>query len=102
MQNLLEESTLPNQLPLAEAAKTINPAMTMMKQLATPEVTTGVATGVIVSAGSSLGKSALRKFFMRPLVLLGLGVGIGMGIGYVAHKYRKTLKTAVDDSQKEI
>lgn len=60
--------------------------------------TPGVATGIVVSTGSSAGKSALRKVFTHPLVLFGLGVVAGCYI----YKYRKSIISASDETlQKE-
>ena len=58
----------------------------------------GVATGVAVTAGSSAGKSVIKKFFTHPLVLFGLGVAVGC---YV-YKYRKSIiSSSVEDKQEE-
>ncbi|MFZ2172018.1 MAG: hypothetical protein WAW61_20550 [Methylococcaceae bacterium] len=60
--------------------------------------TPGVATGVAVTAGSSAGKSVIKKFFTHPLVLFGLGVAVGC---YV-YKYRKSIiSSSIEDKQEE-
>jgi hypothetical protein len=106
MQNQLEENTLNNPIaPIATtgAVKIPDSATGFMKRLTSPEVTTGVATGVIVSTGSSLGKNLLHKLLMQPLVLFGLGVGVGVGAGYLVYKYRQDqeIVTTTGDAQKE-
>lgn len=57
----------------------------------------GVATGVVVTAGSSAGRGVIRKFFTHPLVLFGLGVAAGC---YV-YKYRKSIISTAAESQTE-
>lgn len=57
----------------------------------------GVATGVAVTAGSSAGRSVIRKFFTHPLVLFGLGVAVGC---YV-YKYRKSIISTAEEAQQE-
>ena len=70
----------------------------MMEGMGSMMKTPGVATGVVVSTGSSAGKSALRKVFTHPLVLFGLGVVAGCYI----YKYRKSIISASDETlQKE-
>jgi hypothetical protein len=70
----------------------------MMEGMGSMMKTPGVATGVVISTGSSAGKSALRKVFTHPLVLFGLGVVAGCYI----YKYRKSIISASDETlQKE-
>ena len=57
----------------------------------------GVATGVAVTAGSSAGRSVIRKFFTHPLVIFGLGVAVGC---YV-YKYRKSIISTTEEAQEE-
>ncbi|MDD1630992.1 MAG: hypothetical protein LUP91_02160 [Methylococcaceae bacterium] len=57
----------------------------------------GVATGVAVTAGSSAGRSVIRKFFTHPLVIFGLGVAVGC---YV-YKYRKSIISTTEEGQEE-
>ncbi len=59
--------------------------------------TSGIAAGVMTSAGSSAGKSVIQKVFTHPLVLFGLGVVVGC---YV-YKYRKSIISASDEAQQE-
>jgi hypothetical protein len=59
--------------------------------------TPGVATGVAVTAGSSAGRSVIRKFFTHPLVIFGLGVAVGC---YV-YKYRKSIISTAEEAQEE-
>ena len=66
----------------------------MMKS---PGVVTSAATGAVVTAGSSAGKSVIRRFFTHPLVLFGLGVAAG----YYLHKYRKSIISTSDEEQEE-
>ncbi|MDH7602399.1 MAG: hypothetical protein QHI38_09660 [Armatimonadota bacterium] len=66
----------------------------MMKS---PGVAKGAATGAFVTAGSSAGKSVIRKFFTHPLVLFGLGVAAG----YYIHKYRKSIISSAEEEQEE-
>jgi hypothetical protein len=67
----------------------------MGPMIKTPGVATGVATGAVVSVGSSAGKSVIGKFFTHPLVLFGLGVAVG----YYIHKYRKSIISTSDEAQ---
>ena len=69
----------------------------MMEGMGPMMKTPGVATGVIVYTGASAGKSVIRKFFTHPLVLFGLGVVVGC---YV-YKYRKSIISTSDETQKE-
>ena len=69
----------------------------MMGGMGSMMKTPGVATGVVVYTGSSAGKSVIRKFFTHPLVLFGLGVVVGC---YV-YKYRKSIISTSDETQKE-
>ncbi len=64
----------------------------MMKS---PGVTSGVASGVVVSAGSRAGKSVIRKVFTHPLVFFGLGVVAGCYL----YKYRKSIISASDEAE---
>jgi hypothetical protein len=64
----------------------------VMKHSKTPRVATGVATGAVISAGSSVGKSVIGRFLTHPLVLFGLGVAAS----YYLHKYRKSILSAFD------
>jgi len=57
----------------------------------------GVATGVAVTAGSSAGRSVIRKFFTHPLAIFGLGVAVGC---YV-YKYRKSIISTTEEAQEE-
>ena len=57
----------------------------------------GVATGAVVSAGSSAGKSVINKVFTHPLVLFGLGIAVG----YYICKYRKSIISASVEAQQE-
>jgi len=70
----------------------------MASMIKTPVAATGVATGAVVSAGSSAGKSVIRKVFTHPLVLFGLGVAAG----YYLYKYRKSIISASDEAQQEV
>ena len=69
----------------------------VMKHSKTPGVATEVATGAVVSAGSSAGKSVIIKVFTHPLVLFGLGVAVG----YYICKYRKSIISASAEAQQE-
>ena len=71
----------------------------MMEGMGPMMKTPGVATGVVVYTGSSAGKSVIRKFFTHPLVLFGLGLGVVVGC-YV-YKYRKSIISTSDETQKE-
>ena len=55
------------------------------------------ASGVVASAGSSAGKSVIKKIFTHPLVLFGLGVAVG----YYIHKYRKSIISTTAEAQQE-
>ena len=70
----------------------------MASMIKTPVAATGVATGAVVSAGSSAGKSVIRKVFTHPLVLFGLGVAAG----YYLYKYRTSIISASDEAQQEV
>jgi len=59
--------------------------------------TPGVATGVIVTAGSGAGKSVIKKVFTHPLVLFGLGVVAGCYI----YKYRKSILSSAVEPEEE-
>jgi hypothetical protein len=50
------------------------------------------ATGAVVTAGSSAGRSFVRKILKHPLVLLGLGIAVG----YTVHKYRREIIDAAN------
>jgi hypothetical protein len=66
----------------------------MMKS---PGVATGVASGVVASAGSNARKSVIKKIFTHPLVIFGLGVATG----YLIYKYRKSIISASEEAQPE-
>jgi len=57
----------------------------------------GVATGVAVTAGSSAGRSVIRKSFTHPLVIFGHRVAVGC---YV-YKYRKSIISTTEEAQEE-
>ncbi|MFA5920575.1 MAG: hypothetical protein WC856_04720 [Methylococcaceae bacterium] len=69
----------------------------MMSGMGPMMKTPGVATGVAVTAGSSAGRSVIRKFFTHPLVIFGLGVAVGC---YV-YKYRKSIISTAEEAQEE-
>ena len=50
-----------------------------------------------LTAGSSAGRSVIRKFFTHPLVIFGLGVAVGC---YV-YKYRKSIISTSEEAQEE-
>jgi len=62
----------------------MSPGMRMAKGAA--------ATGAVVSASSSAGRSFLGRLLTHPLVLLGIGVAVG----YSIHKYRKDIISAAN------
>lgn len=57
--------------------------------------TPAIASGVAVSAGSSAGKSVIKKIITHPLTLFGLGVVAGCYI----YKYRKSIISASDETR---
>ena len=59
--------------------------------------TPGVATGSVASAGSSAGKSVIRKIFTQPVVLFGLGVIVGCCV----YKYRQSIISSTGEAQQE-
>ncbi len=52
-------------------------------------------SGLAASAGSSAGKSVIRKIFTHPLTLLGLGVVAGCYI----YKYRESIISASGEAR---
>ncbi|MFI3185819.1 MAG: hypothetical protein QX198_07535 [Methylococcaceae bacterium] len=65
----------------------------VMKHPKTP----GVAAGIVASAGSSAGKSVVRKIFTQPLVLFGLGVVVGCCV----YKYRQSIISSTGEARQE-
>ncbi len=59
--------------------------------------TPGIATGVVVTTGSSAGKSVIKKVFTHPLVLFGLGVVAGCYL----YKYRKSILSSSVEPEEE-
>lgn len=57
----------------------------------------GIATGVVVTTGSSAGKSVIKKVFTHPLVLFGLGVVAGCYL----YKYRKSILSSSVEPEEE-
>jgi hypothetical protein len=60
-----------------------------------PGMTKAIASGVVVSAGSSAGSSVIKKVITHPLTLLGIGVVLG----YLAHKYRHAIIATADEEE---
>jgi hypothetical protein len=69
----------------------------MMGGMGSMMKTPGIATGVVVTTGSSAGKSVIKKVFTHPLVLFGLGVVAGCYL----YKYRKSILSSSVEPEEE-
>lgn len=69
----------------------------MMGGMGSMMKTPGIATGVVVTTGSSAGKSVIKKVFTHPLVLFGLGVVAGCYL----YKYRKSILLSSVEPEEE-
>jgi hypothetical protein len=70
----------------------VGSGMGMGTMMSPGAITSGVATGAVVTASSAAGRSLFGRLLTHPLVVF----GAGLAIGYLIHKYREEIIEAAN------